>query len=381
MAKKKNSSSNNNNNTSNVVEKKEGGENKKGGNGVEKKQENSPVPVVLKVEMHCDGCVSTILKSVRSFEGVESVEAEATSNKLTVTGKVDPLKIRDYLNHKTKKKVELISPQPQKQDTSKNNNNKEDKKSNDKKPDTDAKPKEAPVITAVLKLEFHCQGCIEKIDKIVHKTKGVHERVLDKQKELVTVKGTMDVKALAETLKSRLKRAVDIVPPKKEKEKEKEKEGGKDGENAAGGGGGKKKGGGGNGGQDAAAAAAATKSRREPDGVHGATWVWTWIWVRGSANPWKWVHGSANPWKWLRGSANPWKWLRGSANPWKWLRGSACLCSIWTGLQVRVWIRARTGSGLPGSYAVQRREPECLLYIVSSHSLKKKKKSENVNNE
>ncbi|KAJ6369184.1 hypothetical protein OIU78_001527, partial [Salix suchowensis] len=28
---------------------------------------------------------------------------------------------------------------------SKNNNNKEDKKSNDKKPDTDAKPKEAPV--------------------------------------------------------------------------------------------------------------------------------------------------------------------------------------------------------------------------------------------
>ena len=75
--------------------------------------------------------------------GVELVKAEATSNKLTVTGKVDPLKIRDYLNHKTKKKVELISPQPQKQDTNKNNNNnKEDKKSNDKKPDTDAKPKE-----------------------------------------------------------------------------------------------------------------------------------------------------------------------------------------------------------------------------------------------
>ncbi|KAB5512742.1 hypothetical protein DKX38_029770 [Salix brachista] len=75
---KKNSSSNKN--TGNVVEKKEGGENKKGGDEVEKKQENSPVPVVLKVEMHCDGCVSTILKFVRSFEGVE---AEATSNKLT----------------------------------------------------------------------------------------------------------------------------------------------------------------------------------------------------------------------------------------------------------------------------------------------------------
>lgn len=30
------------------------------------------------------------------------------------------------------------------------------------------------MITAVLKLEFHCQGCIEKIDKIVLKTKGIH---------------------------------------------------------------------------------------------------------------------------------------------------------------------------------------------------------------
>lgn len=232
MAKKKN----NNNNSSNVVEQKEGGENKKGGDGGGKKQENNPNSVVLKVEMHCEGCVSTILKHARAFEGVESVEAEATSNKLTVMGKVDPLKIRDYLHYKTKKKVELISPQPQKQDTTTaNKNNKEDKKSNDKKADSDAKPKEAPVITAVLKLGLHCQGCIEKIDKIVTKTKGVHEIVIDKQKELVTVKGTMDVKALTETLKSRLKRPVDIVPPKKEKE------GGKDGENVAGGGGGKKK--------------------------------------------------------------------------------------------------------------------------------------------
>ncbi|KAG6779948.1 hypothetical protein NC652_012089 [Populus alba x Populus x berolinensis] len=252
MAKKKN------NNSSNVVEQKEGGENKKGGDGGGKKQENNPNPVVLKVEMHCEGCVSTILKHARAFEGVESVEAEATSNKLTVMGKVDPLKIRDYLHYKTKKKVELISPQPQKQDTTTaNKNNKEDKKSNDKKPDSDAKPKEAPVITAVLKLGLHCQGCIEKIDKIVTKTKGVHEIVIDKQKELVTVKGTMDVKALTETLKSRLKRPVDIVPPKKDKE------GGKDGENVAGGGGGKKKGGGGNGGQDAAAAAAPAAKMEE----------------------------------------------------------------------------------------------------------------------
>jgi len=84
----------------------------------------------------------------------------------------------------------------------------------------------------------------------------VQEIGIDTKTELVTVKGTMDVKALAETLKERLKRPVDIVPPKKE--------GGKEADNAAEGGGGKKKGGGGNGGgQDAAAAAAAAVAKLE----------------------------------------------------------------------------------------------------------------------
>lgn len=245
MAKKKN------NNNNNEVEKKEE-EKSKGSDGGGKKEEKGPVPVVLKVEMHCEGCVSKIVKSVRAFEGVETVKAEPSSNKLTVTGKIDPLKVTDYLHLKTKKQVDLISPQPQKQDSNKNNNsssNKEDKKSNDKKPDSAAKPKEATVSTAVLKLGLHCQGCIKKIQKIVLKTKGVQEIGIDTKTELVTVKGTMDVKALAETLKERLKRPVDIVPPKKEKE------GGKEADNAAEGGGGKKKGGGGNGGGQHAAAA------------------------------------------------------------------------------------------------------------------------------
>lgn len=64
---------------------------------------------------------------------------------------------------------------------------------------------------------------------------------IDKQKELVTVIGSMDMKALAQSLQEKLKRLVEIVPPKKEKDGG-EKDGG------GGGGGGKKKGGGGGGG-------------------------------------------------------------------------------------------------------------------------------------
>ncbi|KAJ6309632.1 hypothetical protein OIU76_014553 [Salix suchowensis] len=247
--------------------KKKNNNNNKGSDEGGKKEEKGPIPVVLKVEMHCEGCVSKIVKSVRAFEGVESVIPEAASNKLTVTGKIDPSELRDYLHLKTKKQVNLISPQPQKQDTDKNSSNKEDKNSNEKKSDSGTKPKEAPVSTAVLKLGLHCQGCMEKIYKIVHKAEGVQEMGIDKQKELVTVKGTMDVKALAETLKERLKRPVDIVPPKKEKE------GGKDADNGAEGGGGKKKGGGGKGGvQDGEAAAKMEEINRMEFTVQPGFW-------------------------------------------------------------------------------------------------------------
>lgn len=39
---------------------------------------------------------------------------------------------------------------------------------------------------------------------------------IDRQKDLVTVIGAMDMKALAETLKKHLKKEVEILPPKKE---------------------------------------------------------------------------------------------------------------------------------------------------------------------
>lgn len=42
------------------------------------------------------------------------VKTDCGANKLTVIGNVDPAKVRDRLVEKTKKKVDLISPQPKK---------------------------------------------------------------------------------------------------------------------------------------------------------------------------------------------------------------------------------------------------------------------------
>ncbi|KAI9193961.1 hypothetical protein LWI28_001765 [Acer negundo] len=246
MAKKKknnqNKNENNNNNVGDCKTHDEGDQKEKKDGGEKKKEaEKGPLTVVLKVDMHCEGCASKIVKCVRAFDGVESVKTEIASNKLTVVGPVlDPSKIRDKLQNKTKKRVDLISPQPKK--------DKENDPKPESKPKTDEKkPKEPPVTTAVLKVVLHCQGCIEKIHKLVSKFEGVKDMSVDKQKDLITVKGTMDVEALTECLKDRLKKPVEIVPPKKEKG-EKESNGGGDNN----GGGGKKKnkggGGGGNGG-------------------------------------------------------------------------------------------------------------------------------------
>ncbi|XP_018445033.2 heavy metal-associated isoprenylated plant protein 3 isoform X1 [Raphanus sativus] len=187
---------------------------KKGDGGGDKK--TPCITVVLKVDMHCDGCASKIVKCLRSFKGVETVKTESESGKLTVTGEVDPAKLRETLAEKTKKKVELVSPQPKKE----NKNKSDDDKNKEKKSSDEKKPKEAPVTTVVLKLNFHCDGCVANIQKTVTKTKGVHGMTMEKEKQLVTVKGTMDVKKLVESLSEKLKRPVEIVPPKKDKDKE-----------------------------------------------------------------------------------------------------------------------------------------------------------------
>ncbi|CAH2042334.1 unnamed protein product [Thlaspi arvense] len=94
--------------------------------------------------------------------------------------------------------------------------------------------------TVVLKIRLHCDGCTHKIKRIISKIKGVQSVEADGQKDLVTVKGTMDVKELTPYLKEKLKRSVEIVPPKKEEgggeKKEKEAGGGEKKEKEGGGG-------------------------------------------------------------------------------------------------------------------------------------------------
>ncbi|KAI3878094.1 hypothetical protein MKX03_014362 [Papaver bracteatum] len=219
-------------------------EGEKKGEEEKKKGENGVVPIVLKIDMHCDGCAKKVIRSIKRFEGVEKCSADSTSNKITVIGKVDPVKLRENVESKTKKKVELLSPIPKKED--KNGGDKK-KPEEAKKPD-EKKPKEPQVITVVLKTSLHCDGYVKKLKKMLKKYKGVDSSTIDAQKDLVTVKGTMDAKVLTAYLKEKFKRPVDVVPPKKNDGKgkdggDKKEKGGDDGGEKKGEGGAAKNGG------------------------------------------------------------------------------------------------------------------------------------------
>ncbi|OAY81688.1 hypothetical protein ACMD2_22926 [Ananas comosus] len=221
-----------------------------------------------------------VKRAIRSLPGVDAVSADAGSNRVTVTGPADPWEVKERIEAKTKRKVEFVSPAnpPKKDKDNKVGGNKKPGADSPKQPTKDAaaaaaaakgddkKPKEPPESTVMLKIRLHCEGCIDRIKRRIYKVKGVKEVTVDAAKDLITVKGTMDVNTLPSYLQQKFRRSVEIVPAKKDagggdkgdKDKEKEKKG--DG----GGGGDKKKeekkdekgagGGGGGGGEKGAAA-------------------------------------------------------------------------------------------------------------------------------
>ncbi|CAA6657221.1 unnamed protein product [Spirodela intermedia] len=123
--------------------------------------------------------------------------------KATVKGVFDPEKIRKRLEKKSRRKVELVSPLP--------------KKDNQKKEDV-KKKKEPEVKKTVLKVHIHCSGCEEELKKKL--------KVMDDGQEGQTcsVEGTVEPEKLVKFLRKTLKKPAEVVPPKEDKKKEDKKE-------------------------------------------------------------------------------------------------------------------------------------------------------------
>ncbi|KAK1563433.1 hypothetical protein Q3G72_027541 [Acer saccharum] len=211
-----------------------------------KKIDNEKPPkestVVLKFELHCEGCINKHKKTISKFKGVENVTVDGARDLVTVKGTMDAKELAPYLKKKLKKPVEVVPPAkketapapvgngrekdkavaagggrdgakdeyygcPYPQPVNRSENKPGEKKIGNKKP-----PKENKV---VLKIGLHCEGCIKKIKKKISTSKGVEDVTIDSARDLVTVKGTMDAKELAPYLEEKLKRTVEVVPPAK----------------------------------------------------------------------------------------------------------------------------------------------------------------------
>ncbi|KVI05689.1 heavy metal-associated isoprenylated plant protein 8-like [Cynara cardunculus var. scolymus] len=185
--------------------------------------------IVLGVYLHCQGCVETVVKSLRGFDGVEEIEPNTRDHRVIVKGNnADPIRVAERVRNKLGKHVELISPLPRKQP----------EKKVEKKPET---PK---VVETVLKINLHCEGCAKDVRRCILKMKGVQTVNVDMKKSHVMVKGSFDPQSLIAYISKKGGRHAEMVNvknkqskndgeqregdqhenSKKEKEKEKEKE-------------------------------------------------------------------------------------------------------------------------------------------------------------
>uniref|UniRef100_A0A0D9XK29 HMA domain-containing protein n=1 Tax=Leersia perrieri TaxID=77586 RepID=A0A0D9XK29_9ORYZ len=229
-----------------------GGDKKKDAGG-----EKAAGPIVLKVELHCAGCASKVKKAVKRASGVETVTTDTAGNKVVVTGPADAAELKERIEARTKKPVQIVSagagPPPKKEKEKEEEEKKDkDKKGGEKKADKEKgsggekkaekekggggkkaekeekKPKEAKEETVTLKIRLHCEGCVDRIKRRISKIKGVKDVTVDAAKDLVKVTGTMDTAALPGYLKDKLSRPVEVVAPGKKDGGDK-KDGAKDG--------------------------------------------------------------------------------------------------------------------------------------------------------
>ncbi|KAJ4882347.1 Heavy metal transport/detoxification superfamily protein [Raphanus sativus] len=182
--------------------------------------------VVMKLDLHCQGCGKKIKRLLKHHKGVEDVKIDYKADKLTVIGYVDPTAVRDKVADRIKRTVEIVSavapkkeappppPPPSPPSGGEKKAADDEKKKDEAEQKTPSPPEESS--TVVLKMKLHCQGCEHKIKRIVNKINGVHSVAIDSAKDFVIVKGIIDVKQLTPYLNEKLKRKVEVVPAKKE---------------------------------------------------------------------------------------------------------------------------------------------------------------------
>lgn len=175
--------------------------------------------IVIKVDMHChcEACAKKIFRSLRSYQGVEEVAVDRTTNTVVVKGKTaEPLKLCDRIRTKTGRNAQLLSPlpKPPEEEKPKDDDNKEQK-------DEPQKDQPPPVVTVVLGVNMHCEACAQLLRKRIQKIEGVESVETDVGKGQVTVKGVIgDPEVLVKYVHKKTRKQVSIVKDEEQDKKQ-----------------------------------------------------------------------------------------------------------------------------------------------------------------
>ncbi|XP_075496886.1 heavy metal-associated isoprenylated plant protein 9 isoform X1 [Primulina tabacum] len=181
----------------------------------EKKEEPKPAsPVVLFVDLHCEGCAKKIQRSILKIKGVEEVKIEMAKNEVTIKGVVEGQAVCNMITQRTKRRAKVLSPSPPAE--------------GELVPEVVAS-QVAGLSTAELIVNMHCQACADQLKKRILKMKGVRTAETELSSSKVTVTGTMDAGRLVDYVYRHTKKQAKIVPqpepekPSEEKQKPDEK--------------------------------------------------------------------------------------------------------------------------------------------------------------
>ncbi|TKY71863.1 Copper transport protein ATX1 [Spatholobus suberectus] len=74
----------------------------------QKKPQKKRNRLVLKMYMHCEGCVSDVKKKIEKMEGVDSVEVDKEKSRVVVKGTVESTKLVEKVKKKLGKHAEIL---------------------------------------------------------------------------------------------------------------------------------------------------------------------------------------------------------------------------------------------------------------------------------
>ncbi|XP_030467210.1 heavy metal-associated isoprenylated plant protein 9-like isoform X1 [Syzygium oleosum] len=185
----------------------------------EKKEEEPkpPSPLILYVDLHCDGCAKKVERSIMKIRGVEGVEIDMDKNQVTIKGVVEPEAVCNRITRKTKRRVKVISPLPPAE--------------GEPLPQV-VTSQVSGIVTVELNVNMHCEACAEQLKKKILKMRGVQTAATELSSGKVMVTGTMDPNKLVDYVYRRTKKQAKIIPQPEPEKQEEKKEGSEPAEEA-----------------------------------------------------------------------------------------------------------------------------------------------------